>query len=32
MAGPDYENLGFKDIIVDRDNAVVTIWMNRAKQ
>ncbi|KAL9714030.1 hypothetical protein Ac2012v2_002337 [Leucoagaricus gongylophorus] len=32
MAEPDYKNLGFQDIIVDRDNAVVTIWMNRAEQ
>jgi hypothetical protein len=32
MAEPDYKNIGLKDIIVDRDGAVVTIWINRAKQ
>ncbi|KXN84766.1 3-hydroxypropionyl-coenzyme A dehydratase [Leucoagaricus sp. SymC.cos] len=32
MAQPDYKNLGFKDIIVDLDGAVITIWINRAKQ
>ncbi|KAJ3567472.1 hypothetical protein NP233_g6343 [Leucocoprinus birnbaumii] len=32
MAEPDYKTLGFKDIIVDRDGGVLTIWINRAKQ
>ncbi|KAF9446826.1 peroxisomal enoyl-CoA-hydratase [Macrolepiota fuliginosa MF-IS2] len=32
MSLPDYKRLDFKDILIDHDGPVVTIWINRAKQ